>query len=56
MTEKTFVFSEEEVKLLMDAAWTRQRCFIAGDRMFKSYGTILSKLEEDSSYVPERYR
>ncbi len=51
---KTFNFDEREVKLIADAIWLRQRCFIAGDRRFKEYGAILNKLLEDIDYVPSR--
>ena len=37
-------FSNEELELMIDAIWRRQRCFIAGDRRFKEYGAILEKL------------
>ena len=37
-------FTNEEIELLIDAIWKRQRCFIAGDRRFKEYGAILDKL------------
>ena len=37
-------FTNEELELMIDAIWKRQRCFIAGDRRFKEYGAILEKL------------
>ena len=37
-------FTNEELELMIDAIWRRQRCFIAGDRRFKEYGAILEKL------------
>ena len=37
-------FSNEELELMIDAIWRRQRCFIAGDRRFREYGAILEKL------------
>ena len=36
--------SEYELKLLADAVWMRQRCFIAGDRRFREYGVILDEI------------
>jgi hypothetical protein len=51
---KSFTFNEREVKLLADAIWMRQRCFIAGDRRFKEYGTILEELLKDIDYTPTR--
>jgi hypothetical protein len=49
-----FKFTEEQVKLMADAIWTRQRCFIAGDKRFKEYGEILEELLKDIEYVPTR--
>ena len=37
-------FTNEELELMIDAIWRRQRCFIAGDRRFREYGAILEKL------------
>jgi len=37
-------FTNEELELMFDAVWRRQRCFIAGDRRFREYGAILEKL------------
>ncbi len=48
--------SKHERELLIDAIWLRQRCFIAGDRMFKEYGEMLDELREDFDYIPGRYR
>jgi hypothetical protein len=45
-------FSEYEMKLLADAVWMRQRCFIAGDRRFREYGVILDEIRERINYVP----
>ena len=42
--------------MLIDAIWIRQRCFIAGDTMFKEYGEMLDELREDFDYIPGRYR
>jgi hypothetical protein len=51
---KEFKFTEEQIKLISDAIWVRQRCFIAGDRRFKEYGEILNEFLKDSDYVPTR--
>lgn len=51
---KEFSFTEEQVKLLADAVWMRQRCFIAGDKKFKEYGEILSEVLKDINYIPKR--
>jgi hypothetical protein len=45
-------FSEYELKLLADAVWMRQRCFIAGDRRFREYGVILDEIRERIDYIP----
>jgi hypothetical protein len=52
---KNLEFSEEQIKLLADAIWMRQRCFIAGDRRFKEYGAMLDTLLEDMDYTPQRF-
>ena len=49
-----FTFTEEQVKLMADAIWMRQRCFIAGDKRFKEYGDILDEFLKDMEYVPTR--
>ena len=51
---KTLTFTDEEIKLLADAVWTRQRCFIAGDKRFKEYEIMLNNILEDIDYVPSR--
>ena len=51
---KILSLSEEQIKLLADAVWMRQRCFIAGDRRFKEYGAMLDELLEDMNYIPTR--
>ena len=51
---KEFTFTEDQVKLMSDAIWMRQRCFIAGDRRFKEYGEILEVLLNDIDYTPKR--
>jgi len=45
-------FSDYELKLLADAVWMRQRCFIAGDRRFREYGALLDEIREKIDYVP----
>jgi hypothetical protein len=52
---KTITFTEEELKLLADALWMRQRCFIAGDKRFKEYGKMLNSILEDMEYTPSRF-
>jgi hypothetical protein len=52
---KTITFTEEELKLLADALWMRQRCFIAGDKRFKEYGEMLNSILEDMEYTPSRF-
>ena len=51
---KTLTITEEQVKLLADAVWMRQRCFIAGDRKFKEYGTMLEQILDGIEYTPKR--
>jgi len=45
-------FSEYELKLLADAVWIRQRHFIAGDRRFREYGTLLNEIQQIVNYKP----
>ena len=52
---KNLTLSEDQIKLLADAVWMRQRCFIAGDRRFKEYGTMLNEILEGMDYTPSRY-
>jgi len=51
---KTLTFTEEEIRLLADALWIRQRCFIAGDAGFKKYGQMLDNILEGVDYNPKR--
>jgi hypothetical protein len=51
---KTITLTEDQVKLLADAVWMRQRCFIAGDKRFKEYGKILDELINGMNYIPTR--
>lgn len=48
-------FTEEQIKLLADAVWMRQRCFIAGDKRFKQYGAMLNEILKDIDYTPSRF-
>ena len=52
---KNLELSEDQIKLLADAVWMRQRCFIAGDKRFKEYGEMLNEILEDIDYTPSRY-
>lgn len=52
---KNLELSEEQIKLLADALWMRQRCFIAGDKRFKEYGAMLDTLLERMEYTPKRF-
>jgi hypothetical protein len=51
---KNLELSEDQIKLLADALWMRQRCFVAGDKRFKEYGAMLDTLLKDMDYVPNR--
>ena len=52
---KNLELTEDQIKLLADALWMRQRCFIAGDKRFKEYGKMLDELLEGIEYTPSRY-
>ena len=52
---KTLALTEQEIKLLADAIWLRQRRFIAGDRRFKEYGVILNTLLDGMNYTPSSF-
>tara|TARA_R100001509_G_scaffold21465_1_gene11225 strand:- start:275 stop:439 length:165 start_codon:yes stop_codon:yes gene_type:complete len=45
-------FTVEEKRLFAEALWRRQRCFIAGDRMFKNYEALLNEVLVDFDYIP----
>ena len=45
-------FTQEEKRMFAEALWRRQRCFIAGDRMFKNYEELLDELLNDFDYIP----
>lgn len=51
---KNLSLSEDQIKLLADALWMRQRCFVAGDKRFKEYGEMLDILLKDMNYTPNR--
>jgi len=47
----------QQRRMLIDAVWMRQRCYIAGDRMFNEYGRMLDDLRNGfEDYVPCQYR
>lgn len=52
---KNLSLSEDQIKLLADALWMRQRCFIAGDKRFREYGAMLEELLEGMEYTPGRF-
>ena len=45
-------FTEEEKRMFAEALWRRQRCFIAGDKMFKNYEALLNEVLEEIDYLP----
>ena len=45
-------FSENELRLLADAVWVRQRHHIAGDRKFREYGALLTEIQKLVNYQP----
>ena len=47
-------FTEEEQRMLAEALWKKQRSFIAGDRMFKSYEKLLNEVLSQVNYIPGR--
>lgn len=47
-------FSERERQLLAEAIWRRQRCYIAGDKLFNEYGRMLSEALDRMDYMPGR--
>jgi hypothetical protein len=49
------ILCQEDYKLIIDALWKRQRCFIAGDRMYKEYGSLINEMERRKiSAIPRR--
>ena len=50
-------FTEQEIELLIDAVWMRQRNFIAGDKRFVEYGGLLDQFRKQKpEYIPGQYR
>jgi hypothetical protein len=47
-------FSMEERQMLAEAIWRRQRCYIAGDKLFNQYGKMLSEVLDKMDYMPGR--
>lgn len=45
-------FSELEKRMLSEAVWRRQRCFIAGDKQFREYGALLDEILNGIDYIP----
>ena len=39
-------FNQADYKLIIEALWKRQRCYIAGDRMFKKFESLIKEMEE----------
>ena len=52
---KILSLSEDQIKLMADALWMRQRCFIAGDKRFREYGAMLEELLDGIEYTPSRH-
>jgi len=50
-------FTDQEIELLIDAVWMRQRCFIAGDKRFREYSNLLEQfMKQKPDYTPGQYR
>ena len=47
-------FNYEERRMLAEAVWRRQRCFISGDKQFKEYEKILDEILDGMDYTPGR--
>jgi hypothetical protein len=47
-------FSTQERQMLAEAIWRRQRCYIAGDKLFNEYGKMLSECLDKMDYMPGR--
>ena len=39
-------FTDQQIELLIDAVWMRQRCFIAGDKRFREYFRFIGTIYE----------
>jgi len=46
MTTETF--TKDDYKLIIEALWKRQRCYIAGDKMFRKYDSLIKEFENAS--------
>ena len=46
MTTETF--TKDDYKLIIDALWMRERSFIAGDKMFRKYDSLIKEFENAS--------
>ena len=50
-------FTDQEIELLIDAVWMRQRSFIAGDKRFREYSNLLEQfMKQKPDYTPGQYR
>jgi|TARA_B100000927_G_C16363061_1_gene428315 hypothetical protein len=47
-------FTEDEKQMLAEALWKKQRSFIAGDKLFRSYEKLLNEVLDQINYVPGR--
>ena len=47
-------FSTQGRQMLAEAIWRRQRCYIAGDKLFNEYGKMLSEVLDKMDYMPGR--
>ena len=47
-------FSQKERQMLAEAIWRRQKCYIAGDKLFNEYGKMLSECLDKMDYMPGR--
>jgi len=47
-------FTEDEKRMLAEALWKKQRSFIAGDKLFRSYEKLLNEVLDQINYVPGR--
>jgi len=45
-------FTEQEKRMFAEAFWRRQRCFVAGDKMFREYEVLLNEVLEEIDYLP----
>ena len=47
-------FTDKEKRMFAEALWRRQRCFVAGDRMFRDYEKVLNEVLEEIDYITGR--